>query len=421
MAKWVSTEQLKDIFNYTRTDSVVRFAKNKNVQNKVIKGIIHWDFEQFKEAYESKTTIITGDFERDKEVIRLRDENKQLRALYKKVQSKEAFQDEILKIIKSDVQALPLAPWKEVPILEKGVDPEEAVLFVSDLHTAEVVDYQQMGGLNQYNFQLFLKRLQWLSDSVRHISRTHLSNYKFEKLHLLLGGDFVCGDIHDELIETSEMNVMDASLACGLIMAQFIREFCAEFKKVEVDGIVGNHGRIRKQKYYKNKYANWDYVTYQIIGALLKDQPNVKFNFPKSFFLIKKINGYNFLLLHGDDIRSWMGIPWYGVNRMVAQLTEILASRSIFIDYVCLAHFHNTATLDKCIGEKMINGSFVGGSEFSLGKTFQTSDPKQLFWGVHERQGVTWRFPINLKFGDTRVKNIRYIWDSNIPIGEQMR
>jgi len=46
--------------------------------------------------------------------------------------------------------------------------------------------------------------------------------------------------------------------------------------------------------------------------------------------------------------------------------------------------------------EAIINGAFPGGSEYSLRKHYEASDPSQLFFGIHPRRGMTWRYKIKL-------------------------
>jgi len=152
---------------------------------------------------------------------------------------------------------------------------------------------------------------------------------------------------------------------------------------------------------------------------MLRDQQNIKFTIPKSFFLTKTINNHNFLICHGDNIRSWMGIPWYGINRAIANFTELMASRGQFFEYVALGHFHNDACMRKVSGERLINGSFTGGDQFSLGAMTTISTPVQMLFGVHKDIGISWRFPIKLDL--VKEKGIpKYHYDINDNIAEKI-
>jgi len=147
---------------------------------------------------------------------------------------------------------------------------------------------------------------------------------------------------------------------------------------------------------FKKRYTNWDYVFYQFLSVFLANNKDIKCSFPKSFFLVKEIEGWNFLALHGDSIKSWMRIPWYGIERAMWRLGDLLQSKKINIDYRILGHFHNTGELDRRPGEIIVNGSLMGGTEFSLMSLFVFDRPTQLFFGVHREKGATWRYPIRL-------------------------
>ena len=104
---------------------------------------------------------------------------------------------------------------------------------------------------------------------------------------------------------------------------------------------------------------------------------------------------------------------------MVSSFSQLLSSQKKLIQHVLLAHFHNQGVLDKVTGEVVLNGSMIGGNEYSLGRLFRSSDPKQLLMGVNPKYGPTWRFPINLV--DANKSNIRYTYETNKPIHKQIK
>lgn len=192
------------------------------------------------------------------------------------------------------------------------------------------------------------------------------------------------------------------------------------FPKIEIDGVLGNHGRLYKKKRYKRHYQNWDYIFYQFLGMFLSSNPQINWRWAKSPFLVKKIYNWEFLTLHGDDIQSWMGIPWYGIERAMWKLGDLLQSKGHNINYRLLGHFHNTGELDRITGEILINGSMIGGTEFSLGRMFTFNRPTQVFFGINSKIGLTWRFPLRLDLPDVaKVKPYRYNMD--LDAGQYLR
>jgi len=89
--------------------------------------------------------------------------------------------------------------------------------------------------------------------------------------------------------------------------------------------------------------------------------------------MVQRIRGYDFLVGHGDQVRAWMGIPWYGIERdlrreavrRLARIQEQIrrsAPVSGGMDYGLGGHWHAPF-----VGPSMrylINGSLSGTNEY---------------------------------------------------------
>jgi len=330
----------------------------------------------------------------DVEKTKLQQKLREVDRKYKMIVREESISDKMIRVLKDEARALPKVDVMWEPPSQK-VTQETAVLLFSDPHIGEIVDKDVVCGFGEYDFAMFNKRLKFLARSIRSIIVRKLTGYKIDKLCIFELGDMVSGRIHDELIENSE-DIIFQIMNGAFVTAQFVLELAQMFPEIEIDGVPGNHGRLAQKKYYKKRYTNWDFVFYQFLGMFLANNPRIKCNFPKSFFIIKKVRGWTFLLIHGDSIRGWMGIPWYGIERMMWKLGDLLKDKGIKIDYRVLGHFHNTGELDRASGEIIINGSMIGGTEYSLMSMGEFNRPTQLFFGVHTEIGVTWRYPLRL-------------------------
>lgn len=335
---------------------------------------------------------------------KLKDENESLRAKYKRVLKDENLTNLIIDNIEKTVLKLPKIKRTPIINIENGKTNEDCILLLSDLHIGEVVNSEELNGLNEYNFEIFCKRLQFISDTIKDIVTNKLNGYKINNLHILGLGDWLCGNIHEELVETSDLNVVDQSFKGSLVISQFIRELSPYFESVNCEFIVGNHGRFSKTIKFKERYVNWDYVAYKIIELMLENIENINFNIPKSFFRVIEILNQRILLFHGDNIRSYAGTAYSGVEKTVNQFNEILQSN---FDYCMLGHFHTQAELPRVNGEIFMNGSMIGGNEYSIGKIFKMNEPTQLFMGIHPEHGISWRYNLKLKYTDLN-KELRY-------------
>jgi len=331
---------------------------------------------------------------KDVERLKLQQKLGEYRTKYQYLVRERSLEDRVLTAIREECRALPRVEMKwEAP--SGGVSSEEASLLLGDLHLGERISRDEVHGFGEYNFEIFTKRIKFLARTIKNITIRKLTGYRVDRLHVLGLGDMVSGIIHDELKENAE-SLMFQIINGAYVVAQFILELSQLFQEISIDGVLGNHGRISKKRYYKRRYTNWDFIFYQFLGTFLSSNERIKCNFPKSFFLVKKIYDWNFLVLHGDNIRSWFGIPWYGIERAMWRLGDLLQGKGVRIHYRVLGHFHKTGELDRAPGEILINGSFSGGSEYSLGAMFEFDRPTQLFFGIHKDIGVSWRYPLRL-------------------------
>jgi len=59
----------------------------------------------------------------------------------------------------------------------------------------------------------------------------------------------------------------------------------------------------------------------------------------------------NFLLNHGDSVKGWSGVPFYGIERHFRRLHSLY---NMIIDFELMAHFHNPSTLSNQVIIEMI-------------------------------------------------------------------
>jgi hypothetical protein len=341
---------------------------------------------------------------------------------YKTLVKDSAFQDRLIALMQDAITALPELkfPLKIAPV-KAGSKECAVVVEWSDWHAGEYVDIKEMNGLNEYNFQIMTKYVEHMTDTIIKITETNLRPaMNVQDLYVNALGDFVTGIIHEELYKTADVNLFHMVFGTALVITQSLQDLASHFRTIHVTLVPGNHGRTQKEYEFKEKYVNYDYFIFNVVAALLKNQPNIKFNLPFCFFETIDILGHLHLLMHGDNIPRMLGIPWYGVHKAMANFSDVMSSQGKYIEYVNLGHFHNKGILDKCKGEMLINGSLVGGTQFSLGKVFTTSEPKQLMYTIHEEQGLTSQW--NLQFRSCKkYEPSRYIYSPEIQFVDQLK
>jgi len=310
-----------------------------------------------------------------------------------------ALEDRLEDCFQETIPTLPAAPplWKYK--LTDATTVETIVSVVSDLHGFEEVSAERTRGHNVYTPEVMCQRMANMSAAEASIlAALQAGGWRFPNRVVALLGDNVSGTIHELERHAHGTNVVLAVDGVAYLLAQYIRTACQMHDKVFVVGVGGNHGRLpdARRKQMKDPTRTWDYMIYLMLRHLLKDQPNVEFWFPDAWAAQVQIEGLEFMLNHGDDIKSWNGIPYYGIDRRTNRILALEASRGNKIDYQLFGHFHTSSQLATAAGETFMNGCVIGGNEFALEALAAAGPPKQWMLQVHEEMGVTGRWPLRL-------------------------
>jgi hypothetical protein len=323
---------------------------------------------------------------------------------------------------------------KKVPVgSTKGSTPQTVVAPLCDTHIGEHVDYEEMVGLNSYNFDIFNKRLYGWASQLLTLVELRRQFVPIEKLTIPMLGDMISGDIHDELIKTNLDNCLQQMIRGASLISQALMYLAPHFKKVEVSCVVGNHGRMARKPPMKNKYMDWDYMLYQWVAAFCKEQSNITFHIPKSYMSIIEVCNRNILIMHGDNIAGGGSIT--SVTRLLTSLRSIVQFRKgledeierlngtsskrlpTTFDSVMMGHFHRCDELDIGTGQALICGCMKGGDEFALQRLGVITKPQQIVTYWHPKYGMIGKETIYLNRYDRTKSNftdtLSEIWINN--------
>jgi hypothetical protein len=129
----------------------------------------------------------------------------------------------------------------------------------------------------------------------------------------------------------------------------------------------------------------------------LIEQNKLQVFLPDSWSAGIKIYDWNFLINHGDDLKSWNSIPFYAIERATRRLTNLGAVTNNIPHYFVYGHYHNTASQSTALGSVLMNGSFQSCSEYSVNALGAYNNPSQTLFGVHRTYGLTWQLPVYLR------------------------
>ena len=329
----------------------------------------------------------------------------------------------IIETIQDFTKAFPAVPLKYLNNSDTppfGHQKQIMVTPLSDTHVGERVYKEQMRNLNEYNFDIFNKRMYgWANQILKHATyRRQIA--PVDELIIPMLGDMISGDIHEELARSNMANCMEQMIRGASIIGQALMYLAPHFTKITVPCVVGNHGRMTRKPPMKDKYMDWDYMLYQWIAAFCKNQDNLEFHIPRSFLTTFKIHDKVVLIMHGDSI-SGAGSSG-SITGAIAKLRSVFQYRKalqreiqdamdddseIEFDSVMIGHFHSIDEIDIGTGELHICGTMKGPDEFALQRLHAATKPKQLVTYWHPRYGYVGKDVIYLnRYDDSKRKFI---------------
>jgi predicted phosphodiesterase len=361
---------------------------------KEIGQIFHRHPEACRAAYRKFKARVEGKVETEQERLLSSayraQELRELRALAREQNLWEALQH----FLRETIPAFPPVPPPLEPPNLSGVSRETALLVLSDWHAYEIVSRERTRGLNVYDADIFGRRVrQIITNTLKIKQKLEASSWQFPAVVVALNGDFVSGTIHDLERFLDAPNIVQAVYGTAYVLAQALRDLAQAYPRVTCYGVAGNHGRLPDQRVMnpKDPWRNWDTLIYLLAREMLRETPHVTFVLPEAYAVLYDVEGTTVLQSHGHEIKQWMHLPYYGINRAVTTVNALEALRGNTVNVHLFGHFHVPTTLEVVGTEVFINGSLIGLTEYSL-QFGGMNEPGQLLLHVHREHGVTSRW-----------------------------
>lgn len=268
--------------------------------------------------------------------------------------------------------------------------PEILWVEVSDVQLGTKVDRAKMGGLNGHDWRTFLGKLARWEERVGAIVAERRALAPLERVVVSFGGDIVEGHgIFRSQAYSLDQDVFGQVIYGARDFAQAVARLAASHPEVPflVCGVGGNHGRIGSfgEAPYR---ANFDLILYEVIRLRLEalELPNVVVDFPEAWFQLIDTWGWTHLLVHGDDVKGWGGLPFYGLARALAKHQQQFQR---VIHYMHIGHFHTESAISTSLGHLLVNGNWIGTNEYSK-QLMETNVPMQMVHAFTEEDGLVW-------------------------------
>ncbi len=277
---------------------------------------------------------------------------------------------------------------------------------IGDAAEGEEVHVQPIGDAHAgiltptYNSEVLVHRMDKLQDASIKLALLHRKMRPVKKLIVPILGDMTHGEQYGAqgMVEEFEMGAEQQIFELLLpVTFRLITNWLQVYEQVEIVGVPGNHGNVQRKSQRLSKRTNWDTIFYRALAIQLeKYQDRVSVEVPnKTWYYIKEVNGWKFLLVHGDQIQSYLGTPFYGLERRALRWKQSIGVDEPF-DYVMLGHYHNPNFLWNLGVPIFINGCMISDSDFPLVRMGAKDVPQQWSMFVNKKFGVTATYRIQL-------------------------
>lgn len=333
------------------------------------------------------------------ETRRLSDELTHHKAKLRTAQRENALFEGLAETIKETVAPLP--PAKYTPRKARGGTKVDMVLLLSDEHADQQISRAATWGLEQYDFNIFRCRLHRLVDTVQSYVGTHLPAHDFERGWIFKLGDAVQGDIHGSGPKNYFGSTLKAAIAVGDAEAQAIQAMLPLFPQgIHIVCVSGNHPRRSVRKDYGGPHDNFDYLVATQIATRLSaeiDAGRVTLHAPAAWTAYVEVRGRLWALNHGDDVRGYAGIPWYGFSRKNQRVQSLVARAGQRVRYFCYGHYHTAIEMQETDADSLHAGNWTFTDDYAQNALGVGSEPVQQLYAVDDDRGIILKVPIYVR------------------------
>lgn len=253
---------------------------------------------------------------------------------------------------------------------------------------AHLTDWQRGKVTRSYSSEIADQRVEQCVQKILRLTDLQRHVHRVSSCALLLGGDMLEGV---SIFPTQPWEV-DASLfeqlfGCAALIERVVRTLLEDFDHVEVWEERGNHGRLGK--FGEQPAAdNTDAMAYKIARDRIGEHKRLTWHPITNFYNHGTIGNYKFLLVHGDEIRSFGGnVPAFGIIRKVNSWASGVVEP--FHD-AFMGHWHTPQQLALANGGHVyVTGTTESDSEYAREFCAATGRPHQRLHFVDPEAGRT--------------------------------
>lgn len=283
----------------------------------------------------------------------------------------------------------------------------------SDFHYGEVVNPEEIGGVNKFNRKIAADRFTRLVNTTIDLAFNHMGRSKitYPGIVICLGGDMIGGDIHEELLATNDRTPHQSVNDLTDLLAAGIDTMATKFGRVFLPSVVGNHGRSTHKPRMKGRaFTNYDWSIYCNLERYFRKEKHIKFYVSPEADAPFKVFDHRFLLTHGDSLGTKGGDGIIGalgpIMRGTLKVGRSEAQMNRPFDTLIIGHWHQYITVPGLI----CNNALKGYDEYAhLQLRAPFSRASQALWFMHPEHGITAHWQVYLQGRAKAEKNTDWV------------
>ena len=300
-------------------------------------GVLKFRDSSSEEVVKSKdgvaATIPEADTNGFIERQKIRDLRTEIRAELRAESRSQSLQEVVAEAIKNlkPINVERIIPWS--PVDEES---RSLVVALGDFHYGSEFTVCGLDGdcLNLYNPATFEQRMGNLLVQLEEI----IEKEKINTVEVMLVGDLIDGMLRDSQLMRLKYGIVDSTIHLSEYLAVWLARLSDYVSVVKVHACTGNHSEIRPlgSKARQFEEENMERIIMWYLQERLKKISNIIINPNTGRRVLAKVQGYNFLLLHGD------GASYKNISDIARDTVNLYGTP---IDFFVCGHLHNEVTM----------------------------------------------------------------------------
>lgn len=229
--------------------------------------------------------------------------DKKYKALLNEIEQVRKERDAFLSV--KPIETITIKPYKS------SNDSEATMVAVaSDWHLEEIVKKSSVNGLNEFNEVIAQKRAEMYFNRLVRMHEIFNKDIDIKTLVLCLAGDFLSGNIHEELLENTNKRPIEAIMFAQNLLASGIEYILKNTDlKLVIPCSSGNHARINKKTHISTEQGNsLEHFMYHALASYFRNEKRVTFIIHEGYHTYVNIYSYVIRVHHGHAIKYNGGV-----------------------------------------------------------------------------------------------------------------